>query len=101
MRTSTMKAGYVPAASDRRNSFAAIKDNVNERVNNFFRMIDCPLDTESDRHYAKSLAAVFLSLLFPPLLALAVFQLIKAQEKRGGKTERASLAKKKKDEYRS
>lgn len=52
---------------------------------NLMKLLDCPIETEADRHYAKCLAACFASLMFPPLLAVAAYQMFQAKEKEGGK----------------
>ena len=89
MRTNAINAGYAPAAGISfagrvSNGFARLIDRVSNQVKDLLKAIDCPIETEADRHYTKCFAACLLSIVFMPFLAVAVYQLFKAKSEKGG-----------------
>lgn len=90
MKTNVLNAGYAPTtriniAGRVSNGITALRAKADATVKNLFRALDCPIETEADRHYMKCLFSCFLSLMFPPMLIVAAYQMFNAKEKEGGK----------------
>lgn len=91
MKANVLQTGYaapttgINIAGRVSNGIATLRTKADTTVKNLFRALDCPIETEADRHYMKCLFACFLSLMFPPFLIVAAYQLFKAKEKEGGK----------------
>ena len=91
MKTNVLNAGYAPAAAGINiagrvsNGIARLKAKARSQVKNLLKAMDCPIETEADKHYVKCLAACCVSFVFLPFLAVAAYQLFKAQEKEGGR----------------
>lgn len=88
MKTNVLSAGYTPAAGINltgrvKNGIEALRAEATNQVKNLCTLLDCPIETEADAHYVKGMAACFFSLIFPPLLAVAAYQLLQAKEKEG------------------
>lgn len=90
MKTNVLNAGYAPAAAGINiagrvsNGIARLKAKARSQVKNLLKAMDCPIETEADKHYAKCLTDCCLSVVFPPLLGVAAYQLLKATNKKGG-----------------
>lgn len=90
MKANVLQAGYVPQTTGLNvtgrvsNGIATLRAKADTTVKNLFRALDCPIETEADRHYMKCLFACFLSLMFPPMIIVAAYQLFNAKEKEGG-----------------
>ena len=89
MKANVLTAGYTPAKASIglrvMNRIATAKERATAQVKNLCALLDCPIETEADAHYAKSMVACFFSLMFPPLLPVAVYQLYQAKTKEGGR----------------
>lgn len=91
MKANVLQAGYAPQttginiAGRVSNGIATLRAKADATVKNLFRALDCPIETEADRHYVKCLTACCVSLMFPPFLIVAAYQMFNAKEKGGGK----------------